>query len=403
VRKRITTICCSALALTIALPSLGAAQKPVEELALFPVSVRWSKTLDVNLAAPPAFDETRVIVPLADGRLIAYGLVDGDEAWTIKRDSLPAPVAADGHIFLATDASLVALDAETGGVAWESALDAPLSAPVTAAEGWTFLAGATGVVTALRTSDGSRVWSRDVASPPSHPVSIAPEHVYVPLRDGRVVALNIGAGTIAWERRLGGTPQPVLALDDRLYVGSDNNYFYCLLASDGRVDWRWQTGGDIVGRPAFDDRRVYFVSKDNVIRALDRRSGAQRWWKPLPLRATSGPIAVRNALLVSGLGPSVPGLLMRDGAAAGDFNAGGLLAAPPHVVVTPTAPVPLVVYVTRSLTAAGPTITAAARNVEPAIVPVIPLPNPVPVTPLPIANTTSGDATAPPPLTPPLK
>jgi outer membrane protein assembly factor BamB len=393
--KRITTICCSALALTLALATAVAAQKSTASLGLFPVSPRWSKTLDVGLAGSPAFDDARVIVPLSDGRLIAYNLFNGDEVWSIKRDALPAPVAADGHVFLATDASLVALDAESGGAAWESALETPLSAPITADQGWTLLAGATGVVTALRTSDGSRVWSRDVASPPAHSVAMSPAHVYASLRDGRIVALNIADGTIAWERRLGGTPQRVLALDDRLFVGSDDNYFYCLLASNGRVDWRWQTGGDIVGLSAFDDRRVYFVSKDNVIRALDRRSGAQRWWKPMRLRATHGPIAAGDAVLVSGLGPAVQGFLMRDGAAAGDFNAGGLLAAPPHVITSSTSPVPMVVYVTRSLNAAGPTITGAARNVEPAITPLVPLPNPVPVTPLPGSNTPPSEADSP--------
>ena len=62
-------------------------------------------------------------------------------------------------------------------------------------------------------------------------------------RYGRVVALEVSNGTQVWERRLGGPPNDMLALDDRIYVGSDDNFFYCLLASNGDVAWRWRTGG----------------------------------------------------------------------------------------------------------------------------------------------------------------
>ena len=45
-----------------------------------------------------------------------------------------------------------------------------------------------------------------------------------------------------------------------------------------------EAGADIVGAAVHDEVRVYFVSMDNVLRALDAGTGAQRWKKPLPLR-----------------------------------------------------------------------------------------------------------------------
>jgi outer membrane protein assembly factor BamB len=381
--RRLTTICCSAVALSsLAFSPTLAALTPSVRLALFPVATHWSIKLDAGLAAPPAFDADRAFLPLAGGRLAAYDLIQGRELWDVEGTSELAPIAAEGRVIVVDAGALMALDAATGRTLWTTALDPAPSAPVAAGHGWLIVAGATGTIAALRAEDGSRVWTADVAGPIDQGPTIGDDRLYVPVRDGRVVALRLEDGRSAWERRLGGAPQPVLALGERLYVGSDDNFFYCLMTSDGRVAWRWRTGGDIVGVAAADEERVYFLSLDNVLRGLDRGNGAQRWKKALPLRPTSGPLAVAGTLLVSGLAPSIQGYFTKDGAAAGDLATGGLLAAPPHTVEAPLLPAPLVVYVTRPV-GAGATMTAVTRSVEPVIAPIAPLPNPVPIGPPP--------------------
>ena len=89
----------------------------------------------------------------------------------------------------------------------------------------------------------------------------------MPTADGRVVALRVDTGEPVWERRLGGAPNDILALDDRLYVGSNDNFFYCLKADDGRVDWRWRTGGDVIGLPVADDARLLRLARQRAARA----------------------------------------------------------------------------------------------------------------------------------------
>jgi hypothetical protein len=216
----------------------------------------------------------------------------------------------------------------------------------------------------------------------------------VPLSDGRILSLRLEDGSVEWERQLGGPPEPILPVRDRLYVGSADNYFYCLRGSDGQVHWRWRTGGDIIGMAAHDDRRVYFASLDNLLRALDLNNGAQRWKMALPLRPIGGPLAVDETLLVAGLGPGMHGYAVKDGAARGDLDTGGLPAAPPYLVPAPDLPGPLVVYVARSVTA-GLTMTAVTRAVEPPIVEVSPLPNPTPVVPLSSEKTDAAPSARP--------
>jgi outer membrane protein assembly factor BamB len=240
-------------------------------------------------------------------------------------------------------------------------------------------AAQSGTIRTFRAVDGTLLWQRDLSAAASGPPELAGDRVYVPTRDGLVVALQIDTGAPLWARWLGGAPGEILALDERLYVGSTDNYFYCLRTSDGEVAWRWRTGADVLGRPVADDRRVYFVSLDNVLRALTRGGGSQEWRRLLPIRPSGGPLMTAGALVVSGVAPSVLAFSTTNGNPAGALTTRGELASPPYIV--DTAGAPTIVVVTRDLE--GATVTAFTRSFEPAVVPLTPLPDPTPV-PAPI-------------------
>jgi outer membrane protein assembly factor BamB len=216
--------------------------------------------------------------------------------------------------------------------------------------------------------------------------ALAADRIYVPVTDSRIVALNVTTGEPQWERRLGGAPAEILALEDRLYVGSNDSFFYCVIAKDGRVDWRWRTGGDIVGKPVADEHRVYFVALDNVLRALDRVSGGQKWLRALPLRPIWGPVLAGATIVVGGQANSLRAYNMSDGVATGEVSAGAEIAAAPHAFQNPTTRLPMVVMVTRDMVK-GAGVTLVSRSIEPVISPVAPLANPVTLAPtLPMAR-----------------
>ena len=125
---------------------------------------------------------------------------------------------------------------------------------------------------------------------------------------------------------------------------------------------------------------MYFVSLDNVLRALNRNSGVQRWKSPLPLRPTSGPAKVGETIVVTGVAPMLRGYNAKDGKAAGDLPTNGEIAAPLHVFNDSTRPLPMLIVLTRDIVK-GATVTALTRSPEPAIAPVAPLPNAIPLAP----------------------
>jgi outer membrane protein assembly factor BamB len=342
--------------------------------ALFPVRTAWTIPLGHRLTGPPAFSSGRGFFPVDSTHFSAYDLTTGELVWTVEAKSTNVPVAGGGFVFVVDGEALTALDERDGARAWRMPFGDPLAAPLIWDNGWLIAATQSGSVLALRATDGQVIWRREVGAPLSAPAALAADRVYLPVADRRIIAVAVETGEPVWEQTVGGVPNEILATDDRVYFGSDDNRFYCLLASSGRVDWAWTAGADVIGLPALDDDRVYFVALDNVLRALDRRSGNQRWKRALPLRPASGPVRAADTIVVRGVGATVRAFFAANGEPAGELQTPGDIIAPPHV--TYQLGLPLLVSVTRTLDK-GAMVTAVTRAIEPPLAPLAPLPNPI--------------------------
>lgn len=334
----------------------------------------WTLELNNSLTATPAFSGSRAYFSIEDDRLAAYDMAAGTLLWVVPARPRFQPAVGNGLVFLVEQESLTALREEDGQAAWKVPVAEPPAVPLVWDTGWLIAATSAGTILALRAADGTLVWQRSLGSAAHAPPSLDVERVYVPLVDGRLVALRLDSGALAWQRKLAGAPNEVLALDERLYVGSNDNRFYCLRTGDGEVLWRWVTGGDVVGMPIVDERRVYFVSLDNVLRGLDRHSGAQRWKRALPLRPAYGIVRAGDVVLVGGLSSTISAFNLRDGTPAGQIVASGELAAAPHVF--PFGTLPGATLVAQDISK-GAIVTALVRSIEPGELPIGPLPNPV--------------------------
>ena len=349
-------------------------------LSLFPVQTLWTLPLNNQLTAAPAFDGAYGFFPIEGGRIAAYDLATGTRKWIVNARPRVDPDAGGGLLFVVDEESISARQAATGAIEWELPFSSALAAPPVWDNGWLIVATVEREVLAFRAVDGHLIWRRNIGASAHARPALAADRVYVPTEDARVVALNVETGEPLWERRMGGAANDILARDERIYVGSNDNFFYCLLAANGEVDWRWRTGGDIVGAPAADDHRVYFVSLDNVLRAMDLKTGAQRWKTALPLRPSRGPVLAGDAVVVGGLSPTARAYDSKDGKAAGEITPGGELAAAPHLISGGEKGLLTLIVVTRDI-AKGATVVALARSIDPAILPIAPLPN---LTPVPV-------------------
>jgi outer membrane protein assembly factor BamB len=274
----------------LAAPVVASAQ-PALDVPVFPLRVRWSIDLVGAPSAGPATDGIHVYVGLADGRVVAVEATTGQVNWVATdAPSRYPPVVDGGRVHLIEADEVTTLDAATGAELWRVPLTAPASAPAVARGGWIVIPTEEAEVLALRAADGTAVWQRRYPNAVVARAAINGDRLYLPGADSQVRAVNLVTGQPLWERRIGGAVLSVSPLADRIYVGARDNFFYCLDEASGRILWRWRTGGDMVGPAQVDDRRVIFSNLDTLLRALDRRNGAQRWRRPLPWRPQTGPI-----------------------------------------------------------------------------------------------------------------
>jgi outer membrane protein assembly factor BamB len=292
--------------------------------------------LDVALESAPtaaaAFDESGAYLPLKSGRFVAVDLDSGTVRWSRDLSSVNAPAVSGGLVLVAGDELLSALDAKTGEPQWSVAVPGGFSAPPLGDSGWVVAVSADGDVFTIRASDGRVLWTRSLGTPAAERPFIAADGVYFSLSDNRVVALALLTGEPRWERTLPGRPGPLLVLDDRLFVGATDKFFYCLNTRNGKRRWRWRTGGRPAGAAAVDEERVYYVALDNILWALDRGNGVLKWRDLLPVRPAGGPIVLGNVVVVAAVAFEVYGYLADTGAAIGKAVFKADLAAPPQVI-----------------------------------------------------------------------
>jgi outer membrane protein assembly factor BamB len=374
VRGGTTTRCCSAVALIgIFCLAITGAPRPAP-LSLFPIQPLWNLPLNSQLPVAAAFDGPIGYFPIDDGRIVAYDLVPGTQKWIVDARPEMAPAAGDGMLFTIESGTLTARLSADGSIAWTVPFKGAPAAPPVWDNGWLITTTKDREIAARRASDGEAVWQRSLGGAAHARPALAADRVYIPTDDGHIVALRVDDGTPVWDRAIDAAANDILALDDRIYVGSNDNNLYCILAKDGSIDWKWPTGADVIGQPAHDERNVYFVSLDNVLRALDLTSGAQRWKVTLPIRPTRGPLRALDVVIVTGTSPKIAVYGTKDGKAAGEVPASGDVAAPPRLLGGANGGTPLLILVTTDI-AKGAVVSALTRSIEPPVVPIVPLPN----------------------------
>ena len=302
----------------------------------FPLAAKWIAALPAAPAFAPAFDEDRAYFALRTDQLVALALTDGTTAWSIECPMSTAPAAGDNLVFAGADGLIEARAKTDGRAQWRR----PVEGRVTSLywdTGWLLASTDKGPLLAIRAADGEIIWRRELGSPLQGAPAPAGDRVYLPLKDGRIVAVSIQTGEEIWTHKLAEPAVGILPVGDQLYVGGLDNQLHSLDAKDADVDWRWRTGADLLGLPVLDQKRVYFVALDNVLRGHDRNNGTMAWKRVLPMRPFTGPLLSGEILIVSGVASEVRAYSTLDGKDAGEHVVKGaeneeiLLAAPPHL------------------------------------------------------------------------
>jgi outer membrane protein assembly factor BamB len=199
-----------------------------------------------------------------------------------------------GHILL--------VDGLTGEIVSETRLAFELALPpIRGPEDIVFLASPSGDIVAYDVGKGVVVFQTATGERP-HAIAHAGSIVVVSGASQTLTALELPQGRIRWTFRGRAGFYAAAAFDSlaaRVYIGDDTGEFYCLDATEGSVKFRWSTGAAIRNAALVEGERIYLASYANTLFAFNARSGDEHWRANLPGRPATGPMRVRERLLVA--------------------------------------------------------------------------------------------------------
>ena len=353
-----------AVFLAIALAFQQAVAAPLTAL-----DARWVVPFDTPPVAPAGFDASTAYVPLKGGQLVAVDLDSGIVRWRLDVATTLTPATGGGMVFTTSGTTIEARAANTGAITWSAPLPGGAAAPLYWDTGWLLASTPSGDLAAFRAADGTLVWRQPLGAPLSTAPAAALDRLYLGLTDGRLVAVALMTGATIWSQRVTGRITALVGLDDQLVFGTSGKFVVSVDLARGRERWQRQIGGDVAGLPVADDKRIYFTSRDNVLRAVDRRSGNLRWRATLPSRPASGPLRLPNAVMVPLVSSEISGFEPATGKALPPIKAAGELGSQPFIRTTARWTSPRLIAVSRDGQLQG-----FGLRFEPAFVPLDVLP-----------------------------
>ena len=100
------------------------------------------------------------------------------------------------------------------------------------------------------------------------------------LTDKRVIVGNFIDGVKAYDKKRGrliwdffipsaGISKPLVLHKKTLYFGGRDGFFYSLDEETGSLKWKYYTGSELAGQALVDKDRLYFLTQDQKLYALD--------------------------------------------------------------------------------------------------------------------------------------
>ncbi len=101
--------------------------------------------------------------------------------------------------------------------------------------------------------------------------------LYIGSYDGHLYSISLD-GKLAWRFRTGGEIACGACADGGLvYFGSRDGFAYCLEAGSGKLVWKFKTGGEIDSTPSVEGKKLFVASFDGYLYCLDKDTGNNIW------------------------------------------------------------------------------------------------------------------------------
>lgn len=255
-----------------------------------PVSVAWRYRGQREALWPPVVADETVYAGTFNDDLVALEASSGRIDWqTSFKSGVSSPLAiAEDTLLVGTwdGRGVHALDRHTGRDLWYRDLPGAIFGITAVVDQTAYLSAGYSVLVALDLTDGTKRWMYTTARPEPRPTY--PDYATFPAYEDDTVYLGNPAGLFAvdaetgdqqWERS--GRYLTVTVRDGLVFAVDTNDERLYAIDTSGRIRWQTRTGGNgRVQSVAATDDTIYMSSQyfsAATVLALERATGRERW------------------------------------------------------------------------------------------------------------------------------
>lgn len=294
---------------------VGDASGTVHAFALDSGKVRWKFKAGNAVYSTPDVSGDRVVFASADGCVHALKCANGRQIWKFRTDRpiVASPRVTDGVVYIgSSEGKFRALNLADGKPVWEfTEVQGFVETRPLVHEGKVIFGAWGGCLYALDAKTGGLAWTWKGDKPGAllspaacWPVAAAGK-VFVVAPDRKMTAIDAQTGAQVWRTANYAVRESIGLSEDgkRFYVRTMNDFFYAFATAPAQPEKVWETnarfGYDINSAMLVEkDGVVFYGTKNDVLFALDARTGAVRWQHKLGtgVMNTVVPLGARRVL-----------------------------------------------------------------------------------------------------------
>jgi len=288
---------------------LASSRESIQALSLDDGKPLWSHPLNgEEVNASPFYLDNRLFIGTGSGQFLALDAETGKTLWTFQaeKEIRSSANGLEGRVYFGSyDNHLYALDAATGKQLWAYENTDPIHATPTLVAGQLLYGGCDGNLHQLSLLDGKELKITALQSQNGTAVPVSEKVAFVTTMTAGVEAIDQETGKILWQ-----------------------------VGAKGKENW-----GEMKVSPALCGGRLFVPGGDDILRALDTKTGRVLWTMPSQADYLTSPPVVQGERIFIGTSAGLCLMLNQsDGKELWRFEAGNTLETPalagPHLVLT---------------------------------------------------------------------
>lgn len=309
----------------------AAASAPIHVSVPVPSQVAWWYDTGFADGSTPTVAAQTLVFGTLDGSIVALDAQDGGVRWRKDSDArlFGTPATGAGPIFVGdSDGLVLCLDPQTGATMWQQRVNGAVQHPPLRSNERLMVVTATGYLYMLQSATGRVIWSRPVAEGLSAPV-VGGGSVFVS-RGSSLLALDWNTGAPRWQWN---APSPIttvpLIARDLVLVGTERGTLHGIAVDGGQQRLEYQARGPITAAPVVDADAIYLGDRSGTLTAIDPAAQRPIWHFDAQTAIMAAPLLVDGKLFVGTSGGKLYTLDARSGRELGMMQLEGSITSAP--------------------------------------------------------------------------